>query len=87
MHPDQGDANIITLQSGAKPAFIAQGVHFTIVAIASLIGLVGAIGRKRGLISFYSAFLWGSLIASAVLGYALRANQPKEPLLSHLFYT
>lgn len=65
---DQGDNNIVNVESSAKPAFIAEGIHFSIIAIVSLVGLVGALGRKRGLVSFYSAFLWGSLIVNAALG-------------------
>ena len=43
-------------------AFILIGVEASIVAIVSLLGLIGAIARKRGFISFYSGFLRGTLL-------------------------
>lgn len=58
----------MTIQPSAKSAFIAQSVHLVIIAIVSLVGLFGSLRRKRGLVAFYSGFLWGSLIVTAALG-------------------
>jgi len=57
------DIHNFHLAGQSKTAFILIGVEASIVAIVSLLGLIGAIARKRGFISFYSAFLRGTLLA------------------------
>ncbi|CAE6439113.1 hypothetical protein RSOLAG22IIIB_07058 [Rhizoctonia solani] len=68
----------VSLTTTQKIAFIVSGVVYTILAIAALMGLIGAIGRKRGLVATYSTFMWFHLAAQVAVGaffiYALFQN-------------
>ncbi|KAB5590178.1 hypothetical protein CTheo_6371 [Ceratobasidium theobromae] len=58
----------LSLTTTQKIAFIVSGVVYTILAIAALMGLIGAIGRKRGLVATYSTFMWFHLAAQVAVG-------------------
>jgi hypothetical protein len=58
----------VSLTTAQKVALIVTGVVYSILAIASLLGLIGAIGRKRGLVATYSTFLWFELAAQVAIG-------------------
>ncbi|KAF8672554.1 hypothetical protein RHS04_07772 [Rhizoctonia solani] len=68
----------VSLTKTQKIAFIVSGVVYSILAIAALLGLIGAIGRKRGLVATYSTFMWFHLAAQVAVGaffiYALFQN-------------
>ncbi|KAG8735648.1 hypothetical protein FRC10_010298 [Ceratobasidium sp. 414] len=68
----------VSLTTAQKVAFIVAGVVYSILAIASLLGFIGAIGRKRGLVATYSTFMWFHLAAqvaiSAFFIYAIFQN-------------
>lgn len=58
----------LSLTTTQKIAFIVTGVVYTILALAALMGLIGAIGRKRGLVATYSTFMWFHLAAQVAVG-------------------
>lgn len=64
----QGHDNVVALTEQTKIIFIVNGAYYGIVALVSLLGLIGAIGRKRGLIGFYAMFLYGAFVVHVVLG-------------------
>ncbi|CAE6458254.1 unnamed protein product, partial [Rhizoctonia solani] len=68
----------VSLTTAQKIAFIVSGVVYSILALAALMGLIGAIGRKRGLVATYSTFMWFHLAAQVAVGaffiYALFQN-------------
>jgi len=70
------DANRIT--SGIQIAV------YVILAVVSLLGLIGAIGKKRGLINLYFAILIGHLLFSFALGvYAMYRTFKDSPEYMH----
>ncbi|KAF9451295.1 hypothetical protein P691DRAFT_663498 [Macrolepiota fuliginosa MF-IS2] len=72
----QTNANRIT--SGIQIAV------YVILAVVSLLGLVGAIGKKRGLINLYFAILIGHLLFSFALGvYAMYRTFKDSPEYMH----
>lgn len=77
-NPGSEKDDTLSLTTTQKIAFIVTGVVYSILAIASLLGLIGAIGRKRALVSTYSTFLWFHLAAQvavcAFFIYALFQN-------------
>ena len=64
--PDPNDPN--APDKSMRTAIIFAAVHFTIVALASFVGFIGACGRKRSLVAFYSVFLWISVLINLGLG-------------------
>ncbi|KAH7339069.1 hypothetical protein B0J17DRAFT_571701 [Rhizoctonia solani] len=68
----------VSLTKTQKIAFIVSGVVYSVLALAALMGLIGAIGRKRGLVATYSTFMWFHLAAQVAVGaffiYALFQN-------------
>ncbi|KAG8795412.1 hypothetical protein FRC12_014896 [Ceratobasidium sp. 428] len=71
----------VSLTTSQKIAFIVSGIVYSILAVASLLGFIGAIGRKRGLVATYSTFMWFHLAAQVAIGaffiYALFQNNPE----------
>jgi len=51
-----------------RVSIIVIAVHSTFIAIASLIGFIGACMRKRILIAGYAGFMWFSLLVNFALG-------------------
>ncbi|KAG9084802.1 hypothetical protein FS749_004940 [Ceratobasidium sp. UAMH 11750] len=68
----------VSLTTAQKIAFIVSGIVYSILAVASLLGFIGAIGRKRGLVATYSTFMWFHLAAQVAIGaffiYAIFQN-------------
>jgi hypothetical protein len=52
-------------------AFIASGAIYANLALASLVDLISAIRRKRGLVITYSSFVWLHLVGQIVVGILL----------------
>ncbi|TCD69297.1 hypothetical protein EIP91_008052 [Steccherinum ochraceum] len=53
-----GDFNFGSVNNTGKIAFIVTGAVFTLAALISLFGFVGAVFRKRRLVKSYSFFTW-----------------------------
>lgn len=53
---------------GSKTSLVIEVILFAILAFVSLMGLIGALGRKLGLIRFYFAMLVIHLIISFAIG-------------------
>jgi len=68
----------LSLTTAQKIAFLVTGVVYSILALASFLGLIGAIGRKRGLVATYSTAMWFLLAAQTAVAaffiYALFQN-------------
>jgi hypothetical protein len=80
LYPESMQDDQVSLTTTQKIAFIVTGVVYTVLAIAALMGLIGAIGRKRGLVATYSTFMWFHLAAQVAVGaffiYSLFQNNP-----------
>ncbi|THH26727.1 hypothetical protein EUX98_g7466 [Antrodiella citrinella] len=69
-----GDVNFGNINNKGKIAFIVAGSIFTLVALISLFGFVGAIARKRRFVKAYSYLTWVTfLISCAASGFWLYA--------------
>jgi len=69
-----GDVNFGSINNKGKIAFIVAGAVFTVVALISLFGFIGAIARKRRFVKAYSYFTWVTfLITCAAAGFFLYA--------------
>jgi len=63
-----GQIKNVNVTGDLKIAFIVVGAFASAVAVASFLGLLGAIFRVRGLVAFYAGFLWLALIANVGIG-------------------
>jgi len=81
--PEQG----LVLQGGVKTGLIIAAAVYTVFALISLFGFLGAIIRSRGLVKTYSAFLWIQLLLTLAMGIFFAISLFKDSFRSTLLDT
>ncbi|KDQ07770.1 hypothetical protein BOTBODRAFT_38559 [Botryobasidium botryosum FD-172 SS1] len=63
-----GRADTVDFDGTQKTTFIVVAVFYTIFALVSLFGFIGAVARKKALVSIYSTVLWICLLLNVIAG-------------------
>ncbi|KAG8805362.1 hypothetical protein FRC17_005546 [Serendipita sp. 399] len=80
----KGPENHVTFAMNLKVGLIVAGVLYSLFALISLAGLVGALIRSRALVRTFAIFLWFQLFASLAYSIAFAIALFDKPLQNHL---